>query len=435
MEISSQFNIKHRPHDWEGVVGQDTVVNALRKRIITRNYGKAIIIEGPFGCGKTTVAEIYSACIMAHDEKGNPDWSNPQCKAVLDETFTGDVIRLDGGMYSGKSDMVELLQDLNKKPLYSSDRVIIIEECDQLSGASVNALLKSLEDPKPWNHFILLSMMDKKGIPSAIKSRCQTYKIKPLEIKPIMIGLKNILEKEGLWGCDKIPQEFFLEGLKTIASCAQGSMRNAVQYLEKCIIAEAWKKDDIENLLQIMDDVAMWEIMDGLLSKTNEEKILRKLIWMKTGDEVDHFVNYVTMMLSEAMLYKVTKVACDEDHEARLKKLSESPYVEQLFYCITLHPQMSKGFVRTSDLLSCIVSFYQDVNFLPNQKVDFSKVNNNEINMIEEEKRIKIGSDKGVAWLDKPITNNGVAVRRRNVATRNERFMEQAGIKEEEVSF
>lgn len=445
MEISNQFSIKHRPHDWESVVGQDAVVKALKTRILTNNYGKAIILEGPFGCGKTTVAHIYSACIMAHDKNGNPDWSNPQCKEILNETFTGDVIRLDGGMYSGKSDMVDLLEDLNKRPMYSKDRVIIIEECDQLSGASVNALLKSLEDPKPWNHFILLSMMDKKGIPQAIKSRCQTYKIKPLEVMPIMIGLKSILEKEGLWGSDKIPQEFFLEGLKTIASCAQGSMRSAVQYLEKCLIAEAWKKEDIENLLQIMDDVAMWEIMEALLNKTNEEKILRKLIWMKTGDEVDHFVNYVTMMLSEAMLYKVTKVACDDDHEARLKKLSESPYVEQLFYCITLHPQMSKGYVRTSDLLSCIVSFYQDVNFLPNQKVDFSIGNNgtfmsdrnfdNKVTMIDFSNKVKIGSDKEVGWLEKPVTNNGVPVRRRNVPSRNDKFMEQAGLKEEEIAY
>lgn len=431
MEISSQFNIKHRPHTWEDIVGQDTTVRALKKRIQTGNYGKAIILEGPYGCGKTTIAQIYSACIMAHDKDGNPNWEDPQCKTILDETFTGDVIRLDGGMYSGKSDMVELLQDLNKKPLYSTDRVIIIEECDQLSGASVNALLKSLEDPKPWNHFILLSMLDKKGIPLAIKSRCQTYKIKSLEIMPIMMGLKAILEKEGLWGSDKIPQEFFFEGLKTIASCSLGSMRNAVQYLEKCLVAEAWKKEEIENLLQVMDDVAMWEILEGLLTKTNEEKILRKLIWMKAGDEVDHFVNYCTLMLSEAMLYKVTKVACDDEHEARLKKLSLSPYVEPLFYCITLHPQMSKGFVRTSDLLSCIVSFYQDVNFLPNQKVDFS-INGGTFISDTPTEKVKIGSDKEVGWLEKPKEG---AIKVRNVPTRNEKFMKQAGFDNDEVPY
>lgn len=366
MEIINQWSIKHRPRTWDDIVGQDTVVKALKKRILNKDYGKAIILEGPYGCGKTTVAEIYSACIMSHDEKGNPNWNHPECKPILEETFTGDVMRLDGGMFSGKADMVELLSPLSKRPLYSKDRVIIIEECDQLSGASVNALLKTLEDPHPWNHFILLSMMDKKGIPAAIKSRCQTYKINSLGVMPLMLGMKSILEKEGLWGSENIPKDFFLEGLKTIANCSMGSMRNAVQYLEKCVVNEAWKKEDIEELLQVMDDVAMWEMLDALLNKTKEERVLRKLIWLKTGEEVDHFVNYCTMMLSEAMLYKVTKVACDDQHEGRLKQMSESPNVESLFYCITLHPQMSKGYVRTSDLLSSIVSFYQGVNFLPN---------------------------------------------------------------------
>ena len=39
MEITNQFSIKYRPHTWEEVVGQDSVVKALRKRIIDGNYG------------------------------------------------------------------------------------------------------------------------------------------------------------------------------------------------------------------------------------------------------------------------------------------------------------------------------------------------------------------------------------------------------------
>ena len=365
MEITNQYSIKYRPKTWEDVRGQDKTVKALRKRILENNYGKAIILEGPYGCGKTTIAQIYAAAIMAHDKDGNPDWNNPECKAILDETFTGSVIRLDGGLFSGKNDMVEILADLNKRPLYTKERVIIIEECDQLSGASINALLKTLEDPHPWNHFILLSMLDKKGIPAAIKSRCQTYKINSLDIMPIMMGLKDILEKEGLWGSDKIPQSFFLEGLKTIAEASLGSMRSAVQYLEKCLMSEAWTSNEISDLLQVLDDAALWQVLDGLLAKTKDETILRKLIWLKTGDEVDHFLNYSYVMLSEAMIYKVTRVACDDGHEERLKSIASCPNLESLFYCLTLHPQLCKPFVRTSDLLGAISCYYQDVNFKP----------------------------------------------------------------------
>lgn len=397
MEITNQFSIKYRPHTWEEVVGQDSVVKALRKRIVDGNYGKAIILEGMYGTGKSTIANIYASAIMAHDKDGNPDWNNPQCKAVLDETFTGDVMRLDGGMYSGKNDMVELLSDLDKRPLYSKERVIMIEEADQLSGQSINALLKSLEDPKPFNHFILLSMMDKKGIPNAIKSRCQTYKVKPLDIMPIMMGLKSILEKEGLWGSDKIPQSFFLEGLKTIAECSMGSMRSAVQYLEKCLIGEAWTTEAITDLLQVMNDTAMWKVLDALLVKTKDSDVLNRLIWMKTGDEVDHFVNYTQMMLSEVILYKETGALAEEKNKERFDRMLATGNVESLYYNLTLNPQMSKGYVRSSDLVGCIACYYQGMDFRPSGSMG-------------GEPKISIGVKETPEFL-KPQVRNGVKVR------------------------
>lgn len=365
MEISTQFSLKYRPHKWEEVFGQDQVVKALKKRILDNNFGKAIILEGPFGTGKTTIAQIYAAAIMSHDKDGNPNWEDAQCKAILNETFTGDVIRLDGGMFSGKSDMIELLQSLDKKPLYSKDRVIIIEEADQLTGQSINALLKTLEDPHPWNHFILLSMLDKKGIPAAVKSRCQTYKVKPLDVMPTMMALKSILEQEDLWNNDKLPREFKLEGLKLIASAAKGSLRSAVQYLEKCLVNEAYNREDIENLLQVVDEVATWRILDGLLEKTKDPAIWDFIMKTKTGDESAHLYNYMTMLLSEAIICKETGYSYEEDHHDRLYRMGMNPNCEKLYYCLTLHPQMNKDFIRATDLLGSLACYYQNVDFRP----------------------------------------------------------------------
>lgn len=369
MESINQWSLKYRPRQWEDIYGQDQIVKALKKRILSGDYGKALIFEGLYGCGKTTIAELYAAAIMAHDADGNPKWDDPQCKSILDGTFTGDVIRLDGGIDSSKSAMVETLAELGNRPLYSKHRVIIIEEADQISGAAINALLKTLENPCPWNHFILLSMMDKKGIPAAIKSRCQTFKVKPLEITSLMMCMKNILEKEELWGAPKIPQEFFLEGLSYIANVSNGSMRNAVQFLEQCVMNEAWTLKEIKPLLDVLDEAAIWEILDALLDKTKDENILRRIIGFKTGDEVDHFLNYSVMLLSEAILCKETGVAYEEKNYNRLMRMGSNPNCEDLYYCLTLHPQLSKGYVRGSDLIGCIACYYQGVNFRPGQTI------------------------------------------------------------------
>lgn len=378
MESINQWSLKYRPRKWEDIYGQDQIVKALKKRILSGDYGKALIFEGLYGCGKTTIAEIYAAAIMSHDKEGNPNWDDPQCKSILDGTFTGDVIRLDGGIDSSKSAMVETLAELSNRPLYSKHRVIIIEEADQISGSAINTLLKTLENPCPWNHFILLSMMDKKGIPAAIKSRCQTFKVKPLEITSLMMCMKGILEKEGLWGASHIPQEFFLEGLSYIAQVSNGSMRSAVQFLEQCVMNEAWTLKEIKPLLDVLDEAAIWEILDALLDKTKDENILRRVIGFKTGDEVDHFLNYSVMLLSEAILCKETGVAYDEKNYNRLMRMGKNPNCETLYYCLTLHPQLSKGYVRGSDLVGCLACYYQGVDFKPGQPIVPSQNSNQE---------------------------------------------------------
>lgn len=365
MEITNQWSIKYRPHRWEDVYGQDSTVKALRKRILTGNYGKAIILEGPYGCGKSTICNIYAAAIMAHTEDGNPDWSNSECRQVLDETFAGDVVRLDGGMFSGKSDMIDVLAPLSRRPLYSKDRVIIIEEADQLSSAAVNTLLKTLEDPRPWNHFILLSMMDRKGIPAAIKSRAQTYRVGLLTVMPTMLALKVILEKEGLWNDTSIPQQFRLEGLKFIAEASKGSLRSAVQYLEKCVVNEAYDRKAMEELLQVVDETAAWRILDALLEKTRDRDVWMSIMNTKTGDETMHLYNYMSMLLSEAIVCKETGFSYDEDHYDRLYRMGMNPNCERLYYCLTLHPQMNKDYIRTTDLLGALACYYQGVDFAP----------------------------------------------------------------------
>lgn len=389
----SQYSLKFRPRRWEDIYGQDKTVKALRKRIIEKDYPTAILLQGKFGCGKTTIAELFAAAMQASLPDGNPDWNNPSCKSILSGAFDRDTVRLDGSQMSGKSDVVDFTRDLMQRPLYDKRKILLIEEIDQISSAGMSSLLKVLENVKPWCTIILLSMEDK--VSGAIKSRCQCYNINPVDMGSIMYNLKHIMEETGDWSNEKIPQEFKLDGLAAIANAADGSMRVAVQYLERCIVNEAYTKKEIQALLEVVDESQIWEILDSLLRGEKDESILRSLAWMKTGEPVMHFYNYATMMMAEAILYKETGVACDDRSEPRLKKLSKMPELERLYYCFTLHPQMNKPFLRSSDLVGCIASFYQGLDFRPQapivipQTIDISKTSGT-IRMRESAEESKI---------------------------------------------
>lgn len=396
-EEISQWSLKYRPHKWEDIYGQDNTVKALKERILKNDIPSAVMFQGPFGCGKTTLAQLFAAAIQSHDSQGNPNWGDPACKAILDETFDRDTIRLDGSQFSGKSDVIDFMSSINVRPMLDKKRIIIIEECDLISTAGMSSLLKILESLKPWNCIILLSMGDK--ISGAIKSRCQYYQIKSIGVKDIMMNLKHVMEQTGDWDNKNIPDEFRLQGLSAIASASQGSMRQAVQFLEQCIINEAWSVEAIDDLIGVVDEEKTWRILDELLLKSKDEKMWRTLIGMKSGDEAQHFFNYCSMLLSEAMIYKDTGISYDGDFaEKRFKSMIKSNNLEELFYCLTLHPQMNKPFIRTTDILSALSCYYEGVSFNPLKKnssgTSIKEVeNSNPPQEASFSPKIKIGTD------------------------------------------
>ena len=58
-------------------------------------------------------------------------------------------------------------------------RVVIVDSADELNGPAANALLKSLEEPPPETHFILVSSNPGRLLPT-IRSRCRLVQLKPL---------------------------------------------------------------------------------------------------------------------------------------------------------------------------------------------------------------------------------------------------------------
>jgi DNA polymerase III gamma/tau subunit len=91
-----QFSLKHRPRTWEDVFGQDNIVKALRKRITENNFPKATLFVGPFGTGKTTMAEMLACCMQSALEDGNPNWDSPAGRSIASGNFDRDTQRLDG---------------------------------------------------------------------------------------------------------------------------------------------------------------------------------------------------------------------------------------------------------------------------------------------------------------------------------------------------
>lgn len=362
----TQFTIAYRPKTLDEVRGQDQIIKDLRRRQREDTWPKAMLFQGPFGTGKTTLAQIVAAMMEACDKQGNPDWEHPSNKSILRETFDRDVERVDGSQFS-KADLVDFTAHLKMRPMYDKRRIIIIEEADQLSTAAINALLKVMESPQPNVHFILLSM-EEKGIPGAIKSRCQVYKVKPLSIKDIMLTLHNVMIKSGYENDKNVPTSFKVEGLGEIAKTSGGSMRTALSNLERCLSAGIFTKEAIQKEFFVVDETSTLNVLRGILGLSTEESMWSTL----SKSNPQEIYNYMTSILASALMYDVSGYLENDYFENSYRELlsykkDDIVLAYELYDMLENSPCLNKAYMRKADLIGVISQFYKKIAGIKNK--------------------------------------------------------------------
>ena len=354
----TQFTIAYRPKTLDEVRGQDQIVKDLRRRQREDVWPKAMLFQGPFGTGKTTLAQIVAAMMEACDKQGNPDWDHPSNKSILRETFDRDVERVDGSQFS-KADLVDFTAHLKMRPMYDKRRIIIIEEAEQLSTAALNALLKVMESPQPNVHFILLSM-EEKGIRGAIKSRCQVFKVKPLSITDIMLTLHDVMIKSGYEDDKNIPASFKVEGLGEIAKTSGGSMRTALSNLERCLSAGIFTKEAIQKEFFVVDETSTMNVLRGILRLSKDESVWSTL----SKANPQEVYNYMTSILASALMYDVSGYLENDYFENSYKELlsyrgGDTALAYELYDMLENSLCLNKAYMRKADLIGVISQFYK----------------------------------------------------------------------------
>lgn len=147
----------------------------------------AYIFHGPAGTGKRAVARAFAAALLADGapqeagargrvERGtHPDltWVSPTGAA---EMLVSDI---DGPVVGAAS----------RTPFESSRRVFVIEGADRMNDQAANRLLKTLEEPPPYVHMILLAEA-REAVLETVASRCQAVRFDPLPADGMAAGLE-----------------------------------------------------------------------------------------------------------------------------------------------------------------------------------------------------------------------------------------------------
>jgi DNA polymerase-3 subunit delta' len=151
----------------------------------------AYLFHGPPGTGKREAARKFAAELIS---EGTADPGDAE-RRVLSGVHPDLSWVEPRGAHDVLVDDVRTLvvRQAALRPFESDKRVFVIAEADRMNDESQNALLKTLEEPGEFAHFVLVSSAPGRLLPTIV-SRCQQLRFKPVPAARIA----ELLEQDGL---------------------------------------------------------------------------------------------------------------------------------------------------------------------------------------------------------------------------------------------
>lgn len=258
-----------RPKTLSQLVGQEHISNALTRAISAGRLSHAYLLVGTRGTGKTSTARLLSKamnCDRVHEAQstGRPlekkEIPCNKCDACKNFDSSPDNVEFDAASNRSVEDVTRLLSTAYLAPLSARVKTFIIDEVHMLSNEAINSILKLIEEPPP-NVAFFLATTEINKVPMTIRSRCQVLNFRLIPQQTIAPYLMRLARRLNV--------TLHEDAAKKIARLAEGSMRDALTYLDQCYaMADAEiSLANVNETLGLISDESLDEIISAVRAK------------------------------------------------------------------------------------------------------------------------------------------------------------------------
>jgi DNA polymerase III gamma/tau subunit len=248
-----ELYLRHRPKTIEDIIGQPQAVSMLKSMVENNEIPHAILLTGPSGTGKTTIARILRKHLNCHPQE-------------FHEVNIADIRGIDN--------VRDIRKRMNLRPLNGKTKVWLLDEAAKLSRDAQEAMLKMLEDT-PSHVYFMLATTDPQKLLKTIRTRCTEIALKPIGKKDLTELVKAVWTKEA-----KGKHFHFDDVVPKIVENSDGSARKALVLLGSIIRLESEEEmlEAIEKSTQEAQAINLCRLLLNPRSRWAEiAKLLKEL--------------------------------------------------------------------------------------------------------------------------------------------------------------
>lgn len=264
-----------------------------RLDILVHDLPQSVVFTGPEGIGLSRAVSYVAELI--------------QSKPIYVLPEKDDKIDIEKGVIT--IDLIRRLYVITKT-IETGARLIVIDYAERMGIQAQNAFLKLLEEPGANTHFILLTHIASKLLPT-VRSRVQIIEINPItavQSEMLLDELKvndTTRRAQLLFIAAGLPAQLTVLATDDMAFEARALIiRNARTYLQGTMydrlkLALVYKDDRQGSLTMLLD--AMNLLQDALKNKNNPEQVMKISVLLKIRERIEANGN-VRLQLASVMI-------------------------------------------------------------------------------------------------------------------------------------